>query len=73
MRGFGEHLQLSVFQCDLTPVARIQREAALVGIINHKEAQVLIIELGPTEGRPIKNIHPLGRPMAVIERGPVIV
>ena len=23
MRGFGEHLQFSVFQCDLTPMARV--------------------------------------------------
>jgi CRISPR-associated protein Cas2 len=67
MRGFGDHLQLLVFQCDLTPVARIQMEAALVGIINHKEDQVLIIDLGATD------IHALGRPMAVGERGPIIV
>jgi CRISPR-associated protein Cas2 len=73
MRGFGDHLQLSVFQCDLTPVARIQMEAALVGIVNHKEDQVLIIDLGATENRPIKHIHALGRSMAVGERGPIIV
>jgi len=73
MRGFGAHLQLSVFQCDLTAAVRIQMEAALTGIIHHKEDQVLIVDLGPIEGRPIKEIHALGRPVVVSQRGPIIV
>ncbi len=37
MRGFGEHLQLSVFQCDLTPAQKVRMVAALSEIINHEE------------------------------------
>jgi CRISPR-associated protein Cas2 len=45
MQGFGEHLQLSVFQCDLTAIDRIEMQAALEGIINRDEDEVLIIDL----------------------------
>ena len=73
MRGFGQHMQLSVFQCDLTPTARIQMIAALARAIHHDEDQVLVIDLGPTEARPVKHIESLGRPMATHERGATIV
>ena len=73
MRGFGEHLQLSVFQCDLTPTQRVRMAGALEEIIHHEEDQVVFIDLGPTEGRPIKEVQAIGRPMKVLERGPVIV
>lgn len=73
MRGFGQHLQLSVFQCDLTPTSRIQMVAALEDAIHHGEDQVLLIDLGLTEARPIKQIEALGRPMSLHERGPVII
>lgn len=68
MKGFGEHLQLSVFQCDLPPVDMVKMRAALTDILHHTEDQVLIIDLGPTEGRPIKSIEALGRSVAVVER-----
>ena len=73
MRGFGEHLQLSVFQCDLTPMARVEMQAALEGVINHEEDKVLIIDLGPAEARTVQSIQALGRQMGVVKRGPVIV
>lgn len=73
MKGFGEHLQLSVFQCDLTPVQRTRMAAALEEAIHHEEDQVVIIDLGPSEGREVKEIQALGRPMEVVERGPTIV
>lgn len=73
MRGFGQHLQLSVFQCDLTPTACIQMVAALEHAIHHGEDQVLLIDLGSIEARPIKQIEALGRPMSLHERGPVII
>ena len=73
MRGFGQHLQLSVFVCDLTASARIQMMGKLLDAIHHLEDQVLIIDLGATDSHPIKNIETLGRPSAIRERGPVIV
>ncbi len=73
MKGFGAHLQLSVFQCDLPPVDLVKMRAALAEIINHTEDQVLIVDLGPTEGRPIKSIETLGRGMQVVARQAQVV
>ncbi len=73
MKGFGEHLQLSVFQCDLTPTQKIRMVAALSDIINHEEDQVVFIDLGATEGREVKEIHAIGRPMEVVGREPMVV
>ena len=73
MRGFGEHLQLSVFQCDLTPVQKARMAAALSEVINHERDQVVIIDLGPSEGREVTEIQAIGRPMEVVSRDPLIV
>lgn len=73
MRGFGEHLQLSVFQCDLTPAQKVRMVAALSEIIHHEEDQVVFIDLGPTEGREVKEIQAIGRPMEVVGREPMVV
>jgi CRISPR-associated protein Cas2 len=73
MKGFGEHLQLSVFQCDLTPAQRIRMVAALEEIIHHEQDQVVFIDLGPTEGREVKEIQAIGRPMEVVGREPMVV
>ena len=72
MQGFGEHLQLSVFQCDLTAIDRVEMQAALEGIINREEDKVLIIDLGATDPFPVKNIHTLGKQVKVVTRAPVI-
>lgn len=68
MKGFGDHLQFSVFQCDLPAVDLVRMREALGEIIHHDEDQVLIIDLGPTEGRPIKSIESLGRGFTLVER-----
>jgi CRISPR-associated protein Cas2 len=73
MRGYGEHLQLSVFLCDLPRIAHTRMVAALDGVIDHQEDQVLLIDLGPPEGSPVKSIAAVGRPLAVRERGPIVV
>lgn len=73
MRGFGEHLQLSVFACDLTRAQRIEMIAALEGAIDAAEDQVLVVDLGPSEARPIHDIQAVGRPITVRDRGPVVL
>ena len=73
MRGFGQHVQLSVFCCDLTVADRIRMIAALEEIVHHDEDQVVLVDLGPTSANPIKAMEGLGRPLRVTGRGPVIV
>ena len=62
MKGFGQHLQLSVFRCDLTEMERFEMIGVLQGIIHHGEDQVLLIDLGPSEGRALR-VDSIGRPV----------
>ncbi len=67
MKGYGEHLQLSVFRCDLTPLALAKLKAELVEVIDMQKDQVLIIDVGPTEGRGAEVFESLG--MAYVDEG----
>ena len=60
--GYGEHLQLSVFRCDLTGVRLVELRMALREIIHHDEDQVLFIRLGPSGERTLERFEVLGRP-----------
>jgi len=59
-RNFGDHLQYSVFECDLNPAEKLELEEALTQVIKHDEDQVLFVALGPTEGRGNRVITSLG-------------
>ena len=72
MEGYGEWLQLSVFQCRLTRRRQIELKRALDEVINHAEDHVIIIDVGPVAtNRP--HVESLGKPFAVVARGPIIV
>lgn len=73
LKGFGQRLQLSVFQCDLTPMDRVTLEAKLHETINTRDDQVLFFDLGATDSKPIKGVAWLGRPTEFYERKAVIV
>ena len=73
MKGAGDHLQFSVFRCDLTDRQRETLQLDLVDLIKPSEDQVLFIELGPSEGRPAERIAALGKPYSEPETGPVIL
>lgn len=73
MHGYGEWLQLSVFQCRLTRARAIELEARLTATLHAGDDHVMIVDVGPAEGvRP--KVTSLGkRAYAPIERAPVIV
>lgn len=73
MKGFGAHLQLSVFQCDLPEIDLVRMKAALAEIIHHTEDQVLIIDLGATESNPVKRMESLGLKAEMEERRPRVL
>ena len=73
MRGFGDHLQYSVFRCDLSDIERIEMIGVLGEIINHTEDQVLIIDIGPATGRGRQCIEAVGRPYTNPERHAIVV
>jgi CRISPR/Cas system-associated endoribonuclease Cas2 len=66
-RNFGDHLQYSVFECDLSPGEKIELETALGQVINHDEDQVLFVSLGPAEGRGDRVITALGLPYTKLD------
>ena len=65
--NFGEHLQFSVFECDLNPSEKIELEKLLGNIIDHEEDQVLFVALGPAEGRGDRVITALGLPYTKLD------
>jgi CRISPR-associated protein Cas2 len=65
--NFGNHLQYSVFECDLNPSELIEMETALKAIIKHDKDQVLFVALGPAEGRGDRVITALGLPYVKLD------
>jgi CRISPR-associated protein Cas2 len=61
-KNFGNHLQFSVFECDLNPTERIQLERQLGEVMKLDEDQALFVSLGPSEGRGDRVIVALGLP-----------
>jgi len=59
-RNFGEHLQFSVFECDLTSSEKIEMESQLAAEMNLDADQALFVSLGPSEGRGERVITAIG-------------
>jgi CRISPR-associated protein Cas2 len=62
MHGFGEHVQLSVFRCDLTALQHAVMKRTLDELIHHHEDQVLVLDLGRSNPKTIAGIEVLGIP-----------
>ncbi len=73
LKGYGEHLQLSVFRCDLTKMTLARMKAELNELIHAQDDQVLIIDVGPTEGRGEEVFESLGRAYVDDGRKPNVV
>ncbi len=73
MRGFGDHLQYSVFRCDLSPRERVEMVATLHPLIDHQDDQILVIDLGPVDGRATECIDSIGRTYMNPERHAVVI
>jgi CRISPR-associated protein Cas2 len=73
MKGYGEHVQLSVFRCDLNHRELVELRARLADIIHHDEDKVLFVDVGPEEGRGRTSFLTLGRAHLPPERRAVVV
>jgi len=60
-KNHGTHVQLSVFECDLNAMELTGLQRELLAIISCDDDQVLIVDLGPVEGRGDRVISALGR------------
>ena len=61
MRGFGDHLQFSVFLCELNAREKLQMETKLRRNLNMRQDQVLIVNLGPANPERLDHIQSIGR------------
>lgn len=73
LNGYGDPVQYSVFFCDLSAKERVLLVADLTERIKRDEDQVLIVNLGPSEGRALKAVEFLGRTLDPSQRGVVVV
>jgi CRISPR-associated protein Cas2 len=72
MKGFGEWLQLSVFQCRLSHRRHAELVQLLDGAINHRVDALLIIDLGPAD-KVQPRVVSLGDKFEPVAREPIIV
>jgi CRISPR-associated protein Cas2 len=72
MKGYGQWLQLSVFQCRLGARRHAELVQLLDGTIKAEHDHVVLIDLGPAEGVEPKFVS-LGKTFDLMERGPMVV
>ncbi len=72
MQGYGQWLQLSVFQCRLTAQRRAALATRLDAVIHGKDDHVLILDLGPAD-----KVHPrvesLGKTFEAASRTAIVI
>jgi len=71
--GFGEHVQLSVFHCELTMQDMIELRSRLSDVIKVDKDQIILANLGPANGRAVEAIDTLGRAWIETERSAIVV
>lgn len=72
MNGYGDWLQLSLFQCRLSRMQLVQMRGALNEAIKTGEDHVLILDLGPADN-VTPRVESLGKGFEAVERRVVIV
>lgn len=71
MNGYGEWLQLSVFQCRLNRMRMIQLQSELNDVIHHQEDHVLLLDIGPVDSvKP--HVTSLGKGFEAVKREALI-
>lgn len=73
MRGYGDHLQFSVFRCELTDKERVELIAKLDSELKHDEDQVLLFSMGPAGGFRERSVYYVGRPYQAVDHGAVVI
>ncbi|MEO0079283.1 MAG: CRISPR-associated endonuclease Cas2 [candidate division WOR-3 bacterium] len=73
MKGYGEHWQYSVFFCTLKEIDLVRMQSALEEVMNLKEDQALIIDLGSDETAAREAAAVIGRPLTEIDERIIII
>ena len=72
MNGFGQWIQLSVFQCRLSQRRRAELETRLREQIKAGEDHVLLIDVGPADKTDLA-VESLGKNFAPIQKRAVVI
>jgi CRISPR-associated protein Cas2 len=73
MKGFGDPIHYSVFRCNLSEKGKIELMAALTEIVKHDQDRIMIVDLGPLDGRVDDRIDFIGLHPLDMERRSIIV
>ena len=73
MKGFGDPIHYSVFRCNLSEKGKIELMAALTEIVKHDQDRIMIVDLGPLDGRVDDRIDFIGLHPPDMERKSIIV
>jgi len=75
LRGYGEHVQYSVFLCQLTDKDMVVLKEKISDIIHHKEDQAILLKLGPVDNKRDTlphNWRVIGKPMTISDHSLMI-
>jgi CRISPR-associated protein Cas2 len=73
VKGFGERLQYSVFRCELLAEDKVRLVAKVDALIHHEHDKLMVVDLGPSDGRGKDAIESYGSPLCIADRVPVVV
>jgi len=61
LMGNGDHVQFSVFMCDLSDVELARLKGQLARAVNHRQDQVIILSLGPADQAMESRLECIGK------------
>jgi len=73
MKGYGEHWQFSVFFCALREIDRVRMQADLEAVMNLKEDQALILDLGSNEQAARDSVTSIGQGLVQLDERVIVV
>jgi len=73
MKAYGEPWQYSVFYCTLKDIDRVKMQSDLEDVMNMKEDQVVIIDLGGNDRSARESVTTLGPRLPEAESGVVVI
>ncbi len=73
MKGYGEHWQYSIFFCVLKPIDRVRMQGDLEDVMNLKQDQVLIIDLGQNQDAARAATTVLGQALGAMDMGMMVI
>jgi CRISPR-associated protein Cas2 len=72
MHGYGEWIQLSVFQCRLSRRRRAELETRLRELVKNGEDHVLLIDVGPADRIELA-MESIGKTFSKIHRHAIVI